>query len=106
MATDRLRVGLFTDSFLPSPNGVANSVYLTQRELNRLGLAHSFEVWKDNQLVGGLYGVALGKVFCGESMFHTATDASKIALVFLVEDRKSTRLNSSHIPLSRMPSSA
>ncbi len=39
----------------------------------------------NDQLLGGLYGVALGKVFCGESMFHTATDASKIALVFLVE---------------------
>jgi leucyl/phenylalanyl-tRNA--protein transferase len=45
-------------------------------------------VWKDDQLVGGLYGVAIGKVFCGESMFHTATDASKIALVFLVEFRR------------------
>jgi leucyl/phenylalanyl-tRNA--protein transferase len=54
-------------------------------EMNQLGLAHSFEVWLDGDLVGGLYGVAIGKVFFGESMFHKVTDASKIALVFLVE---------------------
>jgi len=51
-------------------------------ELHRLGLAHSFEAWKDDDLVGGLYGVAMGQVFFGESMFHDATDASKAAFVF------------------------
>ena len=55
----------------------------TYCELHRLGYAHSVEVWQDNTLVGGLYGVALGKMFFGESMFHRATDASKIALVHL-----------------------
>ena len=54
-------------------------------EMHKLGLAHSFEVWLDGELVGGLYGVAIGKAFFGESMFHKVTDASKIALVFLVE---------------------
>jgi leucyl/phenylalanyl-tRNA--protein transferase len=54
-------------------------------QMHKLGLAHSFEVWLDGALVGGLYGVAIGKAFFGESMFHTVTDASKIALVFLVE---------------------
>lgn len=54
-------------------------------ELNEKGWAHSFEVWYEGQLVGGLYGVSIAKVFFGESMFHTMTDASKIALVFLVE---------------------
>jgi leucyl/phenylalanyl-tRNA--protein transferase len=54
-------------------------------ELHRLGHAHSVEVWQDNELVGGLYGVALGKMFFGESMFHRATDASKIALVHLAK---------------------
>lgn len=53
--------------------------------LHTLGYAHSVEVWDEGDLVGGLYGVALGGVFFGESMFHTATDASKIALVALVE---------------------
>lgn len=53
--------------------------------LFRLGMAHSVEAWKDGQLVGGLYGVALGGAFFGESMYHEATDASKIALVALVE---------------------
>lgn len=54
-------------------------------ELHEKGWAHSFEVWYEGQLVGGLYGVSIAKVFFGESMFHTMTDASKIALVFLVE---------------------
>jgi leucyl/phenylalanyl-tRNA--protein transferase len=54
-------------------------------ELHRLGLAHSVETWEDGQLVGGLYGVALGGAFFGESMFHRATDASKVALAALIE---------------------
>jgi leucyl/phenylalanyl-tRNA---protein transferase len=53
--------------------------------LHRLGFAHSVESWKDGDLVGGLYGLALGKVFFGESMFSRAPDASKVALVKLVE---------------------
>ena len=53
--------------------------------LHRLGLAHSVETWQGEHLVGGLYGVALGGAFFGESMFHTAANASKIALVALVE---------------------
>ena len=53
--------------------------------LHARGLAHSVESWRDGELVGGLYGVALGKVFFGESMFSRATDASKVALVKLVE---------------------
>lgn len=53
-------------------------------ELHRLGWAHSVETWRDGELVGGLYGVAVGGLFAGESMFHTATDASKVALVSLV----------------------
>ena len=52
-------------------------------ELHRQGYAHSVEVWEDHQLVGGLYGVALGGVFFGESMFSRRSDASKIALVTL-----------------------
>jgi leucyl/phenylalanyl-tRNA--protein transferase len=52
-------------------------------ELHRQGGAHSVEVWEGDRLVGGLYGVLVGSVFCGESMFHRATDASKVALVEL-----------------------
>jgi leucyl/phenylalanyl-tRNA--protein transferase len=54
-------------------------------EMHQHGLAHSFEAWLDGNLVGGLYGVAFGKVFFGESMFHRVRDASKVALVFMVE---------------------
>lgn len=52
--------------------------------LHRMGIAHSVESWRDGELVGGLYGVALGKVFFGESMFSRVTDASKVAFVHLV----------------------
>ena len=47
--------------------------------LHELGFAHSFETWLDGELVGGLYGIAIGKAFFGESMFHTVSDASKVA---------------------------
>lgn len=53
-------------------------------ELHRLGWVHSVETWRDGELVGGLYGVAIGGLFAGESMFHRVTDASKAALVMLV----------------------
>lgn len=51
--------------------------------LHRAGLAHSVEVWMDDQLAGGLYGVALGRMFYGESMFSRQTDGSKIAIAYL-----------------------
>jgi len=54
-------------------------------ELHRRGLAHSVEVWQDGSLVGGLYGVALGRIFFGESMFSRTDDASKVALVHLAQ---------------------
>ncbi len=54
-------------------------------QLHQAGFAHSVEVWHKEALVGGLYGVAVGGVFCGESMFHSKTDASKLALWALVE---------------------
>ncbi len=52
--------------------------------LHRLGYAHSAEAWRHGELVGGLYGVAMGRAFFGESMFHRARDASKVAFVALV----------------------
>lgn len=57
--------------------------------LHEAGYAHSAEAWLDGELVGGLYGVALGKVFFGESMFHHVTNASKVALYYLVEKLQS-----------------
>jgi leucyl/phenylalanyl-tRNA---protein transferase len=56
--------------------------------LYRLGYAHSVETWLEGRLVGGLYGVAIGGAFFGESMFHEATDASKVALHALIERLK------------------
>ena len=53
--------------------------------LHEAGYAHSVEAWRDGRLAGGLYGVAIGGAFFGESMFHHVTDASKVALVALVE---------------------
>lgn len=52
-------------------------------QLHQMGLAHSFETYHDGALVGGLYGVSLGKLFCGESMFHLMSDASKVAFHYL-----------------------
>lgn len=57
-------------------------------DLHRRGYAHSLEVWTGDRLAGGIYGVAIGGLFAGESMFHTVTDASKVALVALVERLK------------------
>jgi leucyl/phenylalanyl-tRNA--protein transferase len=53
--------------------------------LHEMGWAHSVEVWRDGRLAGGLYGVAIGGLFAGESMFHRERDASKVALVGLVD---------------------
>ena len=53
--------------------------------LHRMGFAHSVEAWQNGELVGGLYGVSMGAAFFGESMFHRRTDASKVALVHLVQ---------------------
>lgn len=59
--------------------------------LHELGYAHSVEAWDNGQLAGGLYGVAIGAAFFGESMFHEVTDASKIALLALVERLRARR---------------
>jgi leucyl/phenylalanyl-tRNA---protein transferase len=64
---------------------ISDEIIASYSALHTLGYAHSVEVREGGRLVGGLYGVALGGAFFGESMFHTATDASKIALVTLIE---------------------
>ncbi|MES9901464.1 MAG: leucyl/phenylalanyl-tRNA--protein transferase, partial [Sedimenticola sp.] len=71
------------------PREAENGTWITEEmvsaycQLNSLGYAHSVEVWRDDLLIGGLYGVAIGKVFFGESMFSRASDASKVALAHL-----------------------
>lgn len=60
--------------------------------LHKIGFAHSIEVWNSNDLVGGVYGVQIGGLFCAESKFHRQTDASKAALWCLIESLKSSNL--------------
>lgn len=68
------------------PHGWINEHFITAySRLHQLGYAHSVEVWLDDELVGGVYGVRISRFFAGESMFHTATDASKVALWALVQ---------------------
>ena len=64
---------------------ITPAVVRAYTDLHELGWAHSVETWQDGELVGGLYGLAVGGLFAGESMFHHATDASKVALVALAE---------------------
>jgi leucyl/phenylalanyl-tRNA--protein transferase len=71
----------------PRPHGwITPAIVDAYLELHRLGIAHSVETWHDDRLVGGLYGVSLGGLFAGESMYHEATDASKVALARLVQE--------------------
>jgi len=68
------------------PQGWINAdIAAAYTRLHELGWAHSVEAWQDGRLAGGLYGVAIGGLFAGESMFHRVRDASKVALVGLVE---------------------
>lgn len=67
---------------------ITEDIYEVYTKLHLMGLAHSVEAYYEGQLAGGLYGVSLGGAFMGESMFHIVTDASKIALIYLVERMK------------------
>ena len=64
---------------------INDEIFLLYNELHALGHAHSLEVYSENALVGGVYGVTLGRAFFGESMFSRRTDASKVALAYLVD---------------------
>jgi leucyl/phenylalanyl-tRNA--protein transferase len=68
-----------------SDTWISNEMIEAYCKLNEIGKAKSIEVWQNEQLVGGLYGVDLGNVFCGESMFSKVSNASKIAFVYLVD---------------------
>ena len=69
----------------PSGTWISRDIEIAYCALHDLGYAHSVEAWYGGRLAGGLYGVAIGGAFFGESMFHRVSDASKVALVFLVE---------------------
>ncbi|MDB9882828.1 leucyl/phenylalanyl-tRNA--protein transferase [Bacteroidia bacterium] len=70
---------------------ISQDIIDSYTKLYDMGYAFSFETWREGKLVGGLYGVSMGKAFFGESMFHKETDASKIALVFLVQFLKENK---------------
>lgn len=69
----------------PEGTWISEEIKAAYTRLHQLGFAHSIEAWQGEKLAGGLYGVAIGGAFFGESMFHRASNASKVALVYLVE---------------------
>ncbi|MGC4030536.1 MAG: leucyl/phenylalanyl-tRNA--protein transferase [Tepidisphaeraceae bacterium] len=76
------------DAYRPESTGggwIGDELIAAYTKLHEMGFAHSVEAWQNGELVGGLYGVALGGAFFGESMFHRATNASKVCLVHLVQ---------------------
>ena len=103
----RLRSGEFTVTFdrdfagviegCASAAGRVRNTWITPElkrayiRLHAEGIAHSVETWQEEQLVGGVYGIAIGGLFAGESMFYRATDASKVALAQLVEHLRERR---------------
>jgi leucyl/phenylalanyl-tRNA--protein transferase len=105
----RLRSGQFTISMdqaftevldgCAAPRRDTAETWITPRmgqgylELHELGFAHSVEVWDNDDLVGGLYGLSLGRMFFGESMFSVRTDASKVALCYLVAQLRRWEFN-------------
>jgi len=94
----------------PRPNQdgtwISNEMFQAYLKMHKLGYAYSVECWQDESLVGGLYGIMLGKVFFGESMFSRVSDASKVALVhlcrFLVE--KNVKLIDSQVHTAHLES--
>lgn len=79
---------------------ISDDIINVYTQLHEMGFAHSVEAYYNGQLAGGLYGVAIGGAFMGESMFHLVTDASKVSLVYLVErmrERKFILLDSQYM---------
>ena len=74
-----------------SETWITRAIVESYTKLHELGYAHSVEAFAENKLVGGLYGVAIGGAFFGESMFHNETDASKVALCALVDRLRARR---------------
>ena len=72
---------------------ITNNMIEAYCKLNELGIAKSVEVWQNEELVGGLYGIDLGHIFCGESMFSKVSNASKVAFIALVNQLKKNNYN-------------
>lgn len=77
-----------TDADALSGTWITPEMITAYCELHRQGHAHSIECWQENMLVGGIYGIKIGRVFFGESMFSRKKDASKVAMVHLCEAHK------------------
>lgn len=75
------------NTFRPGQDGtwIQEELIESFLELHKIGFALSVETWKNNELVGGLYGIVIGKIFCGESMFSTVANASKFAFIHLAQ---------------------
>ena len=84
MAFDQVIDACATISRNGSGTWITPQMIAAYKNLHHVGHAHSIEVWDEERLVGGLYGVVTGKLFCGESMFHNVTDSSKLAMYYLV----------------------
>lgn len=84
--TDQNFVGVMQGCAARKETWINNEFIRVYSELHRLGFAHSVEVWRQKKLVGGVYGVSIGGAFFAESKFHLETDASKVALYYLVEE--------------------
>ncbi|HRJ26385.1 MAG TPA: leucyl/phenylalanyl-tRNA--protein transferase [Fimbriimonadaceae bacterium] len=69
----------------PEGNWINEPLIQVYTEIHRQGWGHCSECWRENRLVGGVYGIVIGTVFCAESMFHRETDASKVALWAMIE---------------------
>lgn len=82
-----------TNSDVSAETWITQDMQLAYIQLHQLGIAHSVEVWDAEELVGGLYGVGIGKVFCGESMFHKKSNTSKLAMLALVQHMKQQGLS-------------
>lgn len=83
---------------------ITSDMIYAYNQLHEEGYAHSVETYLDNKMVGGLYGVSLGSVFCGESMFHTVPNASKVAFYSLVQKCKKWNFDfiDSQVPTDHM----
>ncbi len=85
---------------------ITDEMIMVYNQLHKMGIAHSVETYYKDELVGGLYGLTLGKVFCGESMFHKVSDASKVAFYYLVDKLKGLdyKLIDAQVPTSHLKS--
>lgn len=92
VSTDTCFADVIAGCQAPRPNEpdtwITAEMAESYQQLAAHGYAHSIEVWQDNQLIGGLYGVLVGRIFCGESMFSRLSDASKIAFMTLMQIAK------------------